>query len=96
MDRRITVAAVQPALELGAVERNLARVEALVRDAVAVHRPDVVTLPEAATSPNVYDRRLRSVVSPVDGAPMQLYRRLAREPGVVVGGGFVAQRGAHA
>ncbi len=96
MDRRITVAAVQPALELGAVERNLARVEALVRDAVAVHRPDVVTLPEAATSPNVYDRRLRSVVSPVDGAPMQLYRRLARELGVVVGGGFVAQRGVHA
>lgn len=93
--RTITVAAVQPALALGAVADNLGRLETLIRDAVATHRPDVVMVPESATSPNVYARVLRTTAQPVDGKPMQLLRGLARELGVVVGGGFVAKRGTH-
>ncbi|MDN5743941.1 MAG: carbon-nitrogen hydrolase family protein [Nocardioidaceae bacterium] len=94
--RQITVAAVQPALTLGTVGENLTRLDRLIRDAVSRHRPDVVMVPESATTPNVYARVLRTTVQPVDGAPMQLLRDLARELGVVVGGGFVARRGDHA
>jgi predicted amidohydrolase len=93
MSRTIRVAAVQPALRLGDVEQNLIRLEDLIRDAVATHRPDIVTVPEAATSPNVYSRLLHGVARPIDGAPMRLYRQLSRELGVVVGGGFLARRG---
>jgi len=95
MSRTVKVAAVQPALRLGAVEENLIRLEDLIRDAVATHRPDIVTVPEAGSSPNVYSRSMRGVARPIDGAPMQLYRRLSRELGVVVGGGFLARRGSH-
>jgi predicted amidohydrolase len=91
--RVVRVAAVQPALRLGAVEENLVRLEDLIRDAVREHSPSVVTVPEAGSSPNVYSRLLHGVARPVDGAPMQLYRRLARELDVVVGGGFLARRG---
>lgn len=93
MSRTIRVAAIQPALELGAVEANLRRVEELIRDAHREHSPQVITVPEAAGSPNVYDRRMRTVARPVDGAPFQLFTRLARELDCVIGGGFVARRG---
>lgn len=93
MTETVKIAAVQPALRLGAVEENLVRVEELIRDAVREHSPSVVTVPEAASSPNVYAKVMRSVARPIDGAPMQLYRRLARELDVVVGGGFLARRG---
>ncbi len=93
MSQTVKIAAVQPALRLGAVEDNLIRLEDLIRDAVREHDPAIVTVPEAGSSPNVYSRAMRTVARPVDGAPMQLYRRLARELGVVVGGGFLARRG---
>jgi predicted amidohydrolase len=93
VSQRVKIAAVQPALRLGAVEDNLIRLEDLIRDAVREHNPAIVTVPEAASSPNVYSRAMRTVARPVDGAPMQLYRHLARELGVVVGGGFLARRG---
>ncbi|HZZ51099.1 MAG TPA: carbon-nitrogen hydrolase family protein [Pseudonocardia sp.] len=95
MSRTIKIAAVQPALRLGAVEENLIKLEDLIRDAVREHSPDIVTVPEAGTSPNVYSRLLRDVARPIDGAPMRLYRQLASELDVVVGGGFVARRGSH-
>lgn len=91
--KTVRVAAVQPALRLGAVEDNLVRLEGLIRDAVREHQPAIVTVPEAATSPNVYAAAMRGVVRPIDGAPLQLYRQLARELDVVVGGGFLARRG---
>lgn len=93
MTRTVKIAAVQPALALGDVEKNLIRLEDLIRDAVREHSPDIVTVPEAASSPNVYSRAMRGVARPVDGAPMQLYRQLSRELGVIVGGGFLARRG---
>ncbi|MBA2763300.1 MAG: carbon-nitrogen hydrolase family protein [Thermoleophilaceae bacterium] len=93
MSTSVRIAAVQPALRLGAVEDNLARVEDLIRDAVREHSPHLVTLPEAASCPNVYSKQMRSAARPVDGAPMQLYRGLARELDVVIGGGFLARRG---
>ncbi|MGB3099284.1 MAG: carbon-nitrogen hydrolase family protein [Solirubrobacterales bacterium] len=94
--RTVRVAAIQPRLELGAVEANLSRAEDLVRDAHREHQPEVILLPEAATSPNVYSRLMRDVPRPIDGQPFQLISRLARELDCVVGGGFLSLRGSHA
>ena len=90
------IAVVQPALALGEVERNLARIEELVRDAHREHAPEVIVVPEGCTSPNVYAKVLRDGPRPVDGQPMQLLTGLARELGCVIAGGFLAIRGAHA
>ena len=90
------VAVVQPALELGAVERNLARIEDLIRDAHREHGPDVILVPEACTSPNVYAKVLLGVARPIEGQPFQLLTRLARELDCVIGGGFLSVRGRHA
>ncbi|MEA2172183.1 MAG: N-carbamoylputrescine amidase [Solirubrobacteraceae bacterium] len=89
------LAVVQPALELGAVAKNLARIEDLVRDAHREHSPDVIMVPEACTSPNVYAKVLLNTAQPVEGQPFQLLTRLARELDCVVGGGFLAVRGKH-
>jgi predicted amidohydrolase len=85
--------AVQPHLEIGAVEKNLAHLEDLIRQAASEHEPDAIWLPEAMTSPNAYDRRMRRVARPLLGEPLALLRRLAREYGCLVGGGFIAVRG---
>ncbi|WP_320669995.1 carbon-nitrogen hydrolase family protein [Patulibacter defluvii] len=90
------IAVVQPALRLGAISENLARIEDLVRDAHREHAPDVILLPEACSSPNVFARVLRDAALPVDGQAFQLLTRLARELECVVGGGFLAVRGRHA
>lgn len=90
------IAVVQPALKLGEVEANLRRVESLARDALREHHPEVLVLPEAITSPNVYAKVLRGAPIPVNGPALELLRNLAREFGCVVSGGFLAIRGAHA
>ena len=89
------IAVVQPALELGEVARNLERIEDLIRDAHREHAPEVILLPEACTTPNVFAKVLRGTPRPVDGQPFQLLTRLARELDCVIGGGFVAVRGKH-
>lgn len=90
------IAVVQPALALGEVERNLARVEDLIRDAHREHGAEVIVVPEACTTPNVYAKVLRDAPRPVDGQPLQMLTRLARELGCVLAGGFLAIRGRHA
>ena len=90
------IAVVQPALALGEVERNLERIEDLIRDAHREHAADVIIVPEACTTPNVFARVLRETPRPVDGQPFQLLTRLARELDCVIGGGFIAVRGEHA
>ena len=93
MGPRITVAAIQPRLEIGEVDRNLARIEDLIRQAHREHSPELIVAPEAMTSPIIYHPSLRAVARPVDGAPYQLLVRLARELDCLVGGGFIARRG---
>lgn len=89
----IRVAAVQPHLELGAVEANLVRIEEMIRDAHRAHDPAVIVVPEAIGSPNVFHELLEGVVRPVDGAPFQLLTGLATELGCTIAGGFLARRG---
>jgi predicted amidohydrolase len=87
------IAVVQPALELGAVEQNLARIEDLIRDARREHGAEVIVIPEGFATPNVYAKVMRSTPRPIDGQPLQLLIGLARELDCVLAGGFVAVRG---
>jgi ferredoxin-NADP reductase/predicted amidohydrolase len=96
MTRRLKVAAVQPALQRGRVEENLARIEDLVRDAYRVHRPDLIVLPEAITSPNAYHPEIRSVPRPIDGPALTLMSHLATDLNCVIAGGSLCVRGRHA
>ena len=91
--RTVKIAAIQPALRLGEMDWNLRRCEDLVRQAAREHSPDVIVLPEAMSSPNVYDPSMRAVPGPIDGPPYQLLRKLARELNCVVGGGYLTVRG---
>ena len=90
------IAVVQPALALGEVERNLARMEDLIRDAHREHAPEVIVAPEGFTGPNVYARVMLGAPRPVDGQPLALLTRLARELDCVLAAGFLAVRGRHA
>ena len=94
--KKLRIAVVQPHLAVGAVEMNLRLCASLVREASVMHSPDVILLPEAMTSPNMFHRSLRRVPQPVDGAPYQLIVRLAKELHCTVGGGFLSVRGQHA
>jgi predicted amidohydrolase len=90
------VVAVQLAVRLGEVERNLRHISDIVGQAVREHSPDMVFLPESASAPNVHHPVMRDVTKPIDGAPLRTLRGLAREHGCIVGGGFLAVRGADA
>jgi predicted amidohydrolase len=60
------IAVVQPALALGEVARNLERIEDLIRDAHREHSPEVILVPQACTTPNVFAKVLRGTARPVD------------------------------
>jgi predicted amidohydrolase len=94
--RTLRIAVIQAHLAVGAVDLNLKHCEDLVRSAHAEHRPDVILLPEAMTSPNMFAPAMRSVPRPIDGTPYQLLVGLARELGCTIGGGFLSIRGHHA
>ena len=89
----LKVAVVQPRLQVGEVETNMARCEGLVRSAAREHNPQVILLPESFTTPNMYGKKMKGVARPVDGAPYKMLQKLARELDVTVGGGFQARRG---
>jgi len=91
-ERRVKVAVVQPQLELGEVEANLARLRSLAGAAADEHTPEVLLLPEAMTSPNLFDRRMLRVPQPIDGPALEMLRGLARSCDCVVGGGFLSIR----
>jgi predicted amidohydrolase len=91
--RQLKIAVVQPALRLADEDGNLRRVEALVHDAVRENDPDIVVLPEAYNMPNIYHPVLRQTPVPIDGAPYQLLKKMAREHGCWVTGGYVSLRG---
>ena len=77
--RAVKVVAIQPDVAIGDVERNLAHLEDLIRQAAREHEPDAIFLPESMTSKNVYDRRMRTVARPLDGSPLIMLQRMARE-----------------
>ncbi|GGC55774.1 carbon-nitrogen hydrolase family protein [Hoyosella rhizosphaerae] len=92
MTRQIKIAAIQPALALADVDNNLTRLEALIRDAHREHQPEVIAVPEAASAPNVHHPAMRTVARRERGEPYRLLTGLARELGVVIGGGYLSER----
>ncbi len=87
----VQVAAVQMKAELGNVESNLVKAERLVRAAMR-RGAQWVILPEFFTSGLAFHPQMAKAARPVDGAPAQLLRRLAREGRAAVGGSFLAWR----
>jgi predicted amidohydrolase len=89
----VRVVAVQPRVKVGEVDENLRHLEDLITQAAREHSPQMILLPESMTTPNVYHPSMRAAARPVDGEPMQMLRRLAREHGCLVGGGYLSVRG---
>ena len=90
--RSIRVAAVQSQPQLGDVDANLENVRKLVRRAFSAGAQWVV-LPEFFTTGIIFDDSLLAGHRPLDGAPMQLLKELAREGGATVGGSYLAESG---
>jgi predicted amidohydrolase len=94
--RKCRIAVIQLAVEVGEVDRNLRHIADLVSRCAREHDPDLILLPESMTTQSVFHPAMRAVARPVDGEPFQLLRRLAREHGCLVGGGFIAARAGQA
>jgi predicted amidohydrolase len=88
---RLRVAAIQMAPALGDVQSNLNQAERLVRQALRQGARWVV-LPEFFTSAMAFHPDMLGAIQPLDGAPLQLLKRLAREGNAVIGGSFLARR----
>lgn len=89
----IKVAAVQMRAEVGAVSRNLASAERLAKEAFR-RGAQWVILPEFFTSAVAFTPAMLSAWQPLEGSPLVLMRKLAREHDGVVGGSFIAKSGA--
>ena len=90
--RKRKVAAIQMTPKLGDVEANLAQAENLIREA-AGRGAEWILLPEMFTSAAAFHEDMVRAIRPLDGAPAQLLKNMAREGGAVVGGSFLAKDG---
>lgn len=87
---RLKVAAIQMTPKLGAVDANLAQAAQLVREAAAKEAA-LVMLPEMFASAAAFHESSVRAIRPLDGAPAQLLRDLARQENVILGGSFLAE-----
>lgn len=86
------VAAVQMKAELGNVKVNLKSAERLARSAFK-EGAEMVILPEFFTSAVCFHPKMLDVVRPINGKPIQLLNKLAKEYNGIIGGSFIALRG---
>lgn len=90
---RVRVAAIQLHPRLADVTANLVRSEQMIREAIG-KRAEWIVLPEFFTSGLAFDPvSLPNAPRPLDGAPTQMLKRMAREGHAAVGGGFLARSG---
>lgn len=89
----VRVAAVQMRAAVGAVSKNLAAAESLAKEAFRQGARWVI-LPEFFTSAVAFAPAMLSAWQPLEGAPLELMRKLAREHDGIVGGSFIAKSGA--
>lgn len=91
--RPVRVAAIQIHPKLADVSANLERAEQLIREALTA-RAKWIVLPEFFTSGLAFDPvNLPKAPTPIDGAPMQMLKRLAKEGDAAIGGAFLARSG---
>jgi predicted amidohydrolase len=89
----VRVAAIQIHPKLADVSANLERSEQLIREALR-QRAEWVVLPEFFTSGLAFDPvNLPNAPRPLDGAPMQMLKRLAKEGRASIGGAYLARSG---
>lgn len=87
---KLRVAAIQMSPKLGDVPSNLSQAERLVREALRKGAQWII-LPEMFTSAVAFHPDMLKAIQPIDGAPLQLLKRLAREGNAVIGGSFLAK-----
>ncbi|HET6958489.1 MAG TPA: carbon-nitrogen hydrolase family protein [Vicinamibacterales bacterium] len=91
--RPVRVAAIQIHPTLADVSANLERAERLIREAIAA-RAKWIVLPEFFTSGLAFDPvNLPNAPRPIDGAPMQMLKHLAKAGDAAIGGAFLARSG---
>ena len=88
---RLPVAAIQMAPRLGDVSSNLKQAEHLIQQALRQGARWII-LPEMFTSAAAFHDDMLKAIQPLDGEPLQLLKKLAREGGAVIGGSFLAER----
>lgn len=88
---RLHVAAIQMAPKLGDAQPNMNQAEHLVRQALRQGAQWIV-LPEMFTSAAAFHPDMLKAIQPIDGAPLQLLKKLSREGNAVIGGSFLAKR----
>jgi predicted amidohydrolase len=88
----LRVAAIQLRAKVGEVAWNLARAEAVARDAFRAGARWVV-LPEFFPTAMAFVPAMDRAWLPLEGVALETMRRLAREHDGVVGGSFIARRG---
>ncbi len=90
----LKVAALQMTPKLGDVEANLQQAEQLILQAQRQGAQWIV-LPEMFTSAVAFHPDMPAAIRPLDGAPAQMMKRLARQGGSVIGGSFLASEKGH-
>jgi predicted amidohydrolase len=88
---RLQVAAIQMTPRLGDVGSNLKQAEHLIRQALRQGARWIV-LPEMFTSAAAFHDDMLKAIQPLDGTPLQLLKKLAREGNATIGGSFLAER----
>lgn len=88
---RLRVAAIQMVPELGDIQSNMNQAERLIRVAQQ-QGAEWIVLPEMFTSAAAFHPDMLMGIRPLDGAPLQLLKKLSREGNTVIGGSFLASR----
>ena len=88
---RLQVAAIQMVPRLGDVSSNLMQAEHLVQQALRQGARWII-LPEMFTSAVAFHDDMLKAIQPLEGAPLQLLKRLAQKGSAVIGGSFLAER----
>jgi len=91
-DVSLRAAAIQMAADLGDVEANLAQAEQLASEAIS-QGATLVVLPEMFSSSMGFHDDVLRAIRPINGAPLELMKSLARRGQAIVGGSFLAQDG---
>lgn len=87
---KLRVAALQMTPKLANAAANLEQAEQLLREALRQGAQWII-LPEMFTTAAAFHPEMLMAIEPIDGKPLQLLKRLAREGNAVIGGSFLAK-----
>ena len=88
---KLQAAAIQMSPKLGDVTSNLNQAELLIREALRKGAQWII-LPEMFTSAAAFHPDILKAIEPIDGATLQMLKKLSREGNAVIGGSLLAIR----